>query len=1696
MKRKVAKGGRLRLSPNEEALVLKEEYERRRKLRLQQVREQERNIALKIRQDVKQRRDEQLHQLAEELKAEWRKAQEEKIRALEKLYLASLRAIGEGHRQAKENKPDPEAVAKQRERKHRAERRHKEALQEQKNQKQKLQKEQTWRANARKHALEVEKERAAKIASLPPPPPHPFERIELKSTPAVKVYSGDSFAISRHHFFDPYVDREMDTEQPDAQLLAEEETKRQEELQNQEEREKREQLEKAHLRGKHALKMVRLARDREKLMKELEQMQNMDLARRRQIVAQMPPQLFEPGYRREELREEWQRELECAFEDMYTGERKMRGDLILHLDPQPLPALSDHSQDNELDLSQEPGDAPSKQGDVQDTEPGIEVQKAPKTHSKLALKKLLSKIRSQKNHWSARHEPAAPSETDTIESGTISSRERRLCESEPEDEPNRNLASEAKELPEILDHTVVAGNAGVSPSQEQPASIGKDVERQKQMEWLERKKQEQLALLQQIEEQKIQLEVDLLKAQMQGLEGDVTKEQEKRAPQSQAVQMSDWETPVNQQQETEPKLETAVGTQVASSSREDDHLQMIRDYQQRLLMQNRMHKESVDEARKRLQEYQNKLKQRYPSVSAALFGPPSSAGFAHLNSVPAPSLLQGSDASQRTGQTAYLPSKIAPVQDFAQPAGYSELPWRLEEPLEKKDVERRHDVGSRGCIQTTEARVQQRPLELSQFYGSHQETEKADLAGTPATEALEFHRIPGLFTQESSAKTQPVPAVRQVQFTLPTEMSPGSSETFRPYKSEICAAPAETTPLPTALKHIPAENRATLDQTCHPPVQPLLSPSAREPGRLQGPKPGSGSLSSYPDVVELRNRMLASSESIQAQQEHLKALQEQLEEHREALLARQRAQEDALMRKHAQLKEQMEQQQAALKTFLQQAGQSSTSGEETPQARDPHHFKLLATLAKEANVADQEDTESSPTSSSAQENFSFPSLGSSEQIEPFQSTWEREPKWRPPKPPLAKVKLGLDLEQHELSAILELDTPRSSRISGTGYRESLAGDTLLTSPAGELQSGAQADGSLHEETDVLRITADAEEQSSSGSLRSYSSRSWHEKWVTDASSSCDRVHPRERSLMDQGLLRHATVTGRRPPLYPDLSVTQYNTVVLNPARSPTLGPSSPQTQAQGAAGSCLSSSTLSAASFLTSEKPDKSFASTGLSSVREQPGRFSSPTEEKADTTWNPSVSSLYKQGAAAEASDSHSPFEDELHSTSRIQQMIDKYTRVLSWSLSNGSSHDLAVGVDASDPERNPPAELFQPLQPSLDFDNFSPLSEHRFSHESLSKSSGSSRSRELPASSSAERSMGISFLTAEEQSSALQTKEADEETEELSSAKTRKPSMFPPADEGFFEPLLTERPSREPSRSADKPVDSPTTSEHATLEQMRKSMENMYISPGCEALEGVEEWVGHLSTFESFPSPSLSPVEDCGSFRQLVPDYGIPKNALGVMPSIKEDVAGREEDSCFVELPVAPADPKHKAAPEVAVTNEGREMDGSQRASYPVEEHSTLPRETLFNSAQEASSEISASPAQNPVRLNAGVPDTLQRSPLSATHLKSFGSCLSQSDVPVWEWQMGRGIMEEPELTLISSNDVSIAVSDLEPLNQAGSRTEATEQPSHRSHAEANSCPEIMPKSQCLFRPFILSTEQRVCTFKSRGKRLQYHSAQRASC
>lgn len=61
-------------------------------------------------------------------------------------------------------------------------------------------------------------------------------------------------------------------------------------------------------------------------------MHQTDLLRRRQVMAQMPAQIFQPLHKRQEMREDWQRDMEFAFEDMYTGERSKEGviQIIIH----------------------------------------------------------------------------------------------------------------------------------------------------------------------------------------------------------------------------------------------------------------------------------------------------------------------------------------------------------------------------------------------------------------------------------------------------------------------------------------------------------------------------------------------------------------------------------------------------------------------------------------------------------------------------------------------------------------------------------------------------------------------------------------------------------------------------------------------------------------------------------------------------------------------------------------------------------------------------------------------------------------------------------------------------------------------------------------------------------------------------------------------------------------------------------------------------------------------------------------------------------------------------------------------------------------------------------------------------------------------------------------------------------------------
>ncbi|KYO43020.1 centrosomal protein of isoform A [Alligator mississippiensis] len=1361
-------------------MILKEEYERRRKLRLQQVREQERYIALQIRQEVKQRKDEELHQLAENLKAEWLKAQDQKIKALEKLYLSSLRAVGEGHRQAKENEPDLESLAKQREeRKQRAEKRHKEALKEQKKQKEKLQTEQTWKVNARKHAICVEKARAAKIASLPPPQPYPFENFEVKKIPTVKVYNADNFSVTHHHLSEPYVDREMDTEQPDAQLVAEEEAKRLKELQKEEERGRREQLEKAHVRGSHALKMVHLAQDRERLMKELEQMQNMDRACRRQIVAQMPPQLFVPSYRRVEIKDDWQRELEMAFEDMYSGDRKMKGDMILQLEPQPLPTPSDQSQDDELDISLEPDSVCERQprvDEVIEEEVGHHSQsekreEALQPQSKLALKKLLNKIRSQKDQWASKSEAEVQSDIQTIESGTLPSEERLLCDLEPGHNAHGDSVSEAKESLEILEQRIVAGNSVLIHPQEQAAKIRMEAERQKQNEQIEQQKQEQLALLKQIEEKRMCLEDDYLKIRMQAhLEEIKTRGQEEKDQPSHLAQMNTHSV-MNQQTEVEHRTETAAVPET-TSPRENDHVQIIRNYQQRLLQQNRLHKQ-------------------------------------------------------------------------------------------------------------------------------------------------------------------------------------------------------------------------------------------------------------------------------------------------------QRMQEELLIWKQTKLKEQMQRKQEAVKDLLnKQVGQFSPYREMT-ETQKPDQFNLFK------GTENYQDEVICGNVNKYNENGVLSwRISPAEQIEQSQKIPVREQKCRTSKPPLAKIKLGLNLEQHELSVIPEVDTPRSWNVSLAGKPDSPGEETSFSGTEGELTSNMCSHESLNEERDLSRVLASSKEQSSNDSLRQseQSSSSWHELQMVDAESLCDPGLSQD-SVIPQHSPVFSANTGRGIAADSGLFFSPNCTVAL-----PGAPPSSLSSQACLQEATCnLSSTTISTGSFLTSKKLDISPANSGLSSNNTEDRIL----RETVNSPWNSSASPMSTaqqgQGDSSEVSESQLPAEENVVSKRRsVQRIIDKYTKDFNWLPENNAAfHAPAVGLDLSDMERHFPhfhRQLFQPLEQSPDLDLSSSLSQYKISQDSKDCSKSSSFSTE-----SQDTSTFLETTTSSRKMRNNNPRSCHEmkglNKVSLQAEESLKENITLGSEESFH-PLQLESTLNENGQSAEKTVDLsivPESSSEQNPEIKNAESERCISLVGdqYEELRRNIENINFQSSVESLRSQSLSSLEEHSSFDQLnTTQIAVNKTPLAEL-SLKED--GEFGALCFDTVTPDKYQELNKTPVIAREANTLVEVASQRSTNVAEEEQGFLEAQMSCSMSRETYSKISAIPVEATVQESDPVLEMHEKQSHHSVLTISSGPCSSQAWVPVWETESGHGIMEEPELTLLSSNDITVAESDTDSIGQEEKRENEISTPACADQSEFKSCSEkrdffpLEPKADC---------------------------------
>ncbi|KAM4683192.1 centrosomal protein of 295 kDa isoform 2-T3 [Amazona ochrocephala] len=1625
MKRKVAKVGQLRLSPNEETMLLKEEYERRRKLRLQQVREQQKYIALQIRQKVKQRREEQLHQLEEALRAEWQKAQDEKMKALEEFYLSSLRAIGEGHRQAKENEPDLEALAKQaEERKQRAEKRHREALKEQKYQKENLLREQARRTNARKHALEVERQRAAKMASLPPPPPHPLENFEVKKAPAVKPYSADNFSVTRYHISEPYVDREVDGEQPDARSAAEEEGKRLEELRRETERERREQLEKAHLRGSHALKKVHLAQDRERLLKELEQMQNMDRMRRRWIVAQMPPQLFVPPYKRIELKEEWQRELEFAFEDMYSEDRKMKEDLILQFEPQPLPAPSDRSQDNDLDISLEQESACDTQPEsVCDTQPEEKVpsksedHEDAKTHqlqSKLALKKLLNKIRSQKEEWTSKSEKDTQSEVETVESGTISSEERQLCNSELKYEQQKNIVCEARDSVKTLDKTVAAENSVLIHPQEQAAKIRMQ-ERQKWNEQIEKQKQEQLALLQQIEEERARLEADLLKIQIQTCLEKAKKKKEEEE-QGQLVQSHSVPSP-----EQQNKVEHEAGSSTVSEPRspgEDSHLQMIRSYQQRLLQQNRLHRQTIEEGRKHLQEYQNKLKQRHLSAAT----PPNSVDTKSIHLKPVPEALLQRQGVQPT--ECQSPEQVH-AQEHAQllPVFSGALCMSENSSSQQHEGQIRNICPGRH-VQFSEAlKLKHGEFHLPCGCPSEEGLGMLGTSNCHVREPPQFQSPSVLVMEDVAAvRTQPEAQVQHVRFMLPAEdssepsevaqfsdlsqkMSNHQTETKAGEESHVVqAAPVDS--LAYQQGYAESTIRTSLEQPLNVSEPVTLSyekSKAQGVGEFLVSKPGDASLLNYAGILNLRDRVLASSESIQAQQKYLKELQEQLDAQREALLSRQKIQEQLLLQKQDKLKEQMQRQQEALKELLNKQVRHSHTSEDMPEAQTPDWIDRTDFFQVLENYQQENCGRSKFHGSEMISEY----VGPAEQTEQSEKVLFREQKWRSSKPPVAKVKLGLVLEPHELSVIPEVDTPKSCNIS---FADSVGGESSLISIAGEFSHVKRYS---HKEGRRLPLSVtNSEEQISSGSPRH--SRFLQEVLLTTAESSHDSDQSQDSEVAQDSPVLAAEV-GDGVTAHSGPSFRLDNTEALSKVGFTNLG-----SEALVQEIPCDLSSAVSTGSFLTSEVLDVNSVDPGLSSDSTEDG----VTRETARRPWKSSLpfTLRHRQDNLSGASETGLP-EGEMY-TYRENQILEKSTGDLSSCLED-SAHFQALTAELDFPEMERPLpnfhrQFFQPLEPSFDFDTSSCCSQHSISQDSREFSKTSKFSTQSKdASTSLE--VGNSNLTIQRNSlpSSLETNRPNNLIPEEQSAEEN----ATPGSEESFHPLPLESTLSGHCQNTSQPGDLTAVLQRCSdhTPRMRKQGNENCVSSAREYRELARnmEAIDLQCSMEDLQNESLNPLEEKEFYQ------------LSTTPGTVDDTSPQhllEETVSSEKSPVEILEKKFVKLPERSVhlheANKAAELDSQCNRntkepdqSFPDEQKSLqIPRETNLEDSHlnfQAVVQQSGSLLEGHEKHSRSVPRS---------------SCC----IPVWETESGCGIMEEPELTLISSNDISIAESDIERSNQ----------------------------------------------------------------
>ncbi|XP_072545977.1 centrosomal protein of 295 kDa isoform X2 [Salminus brasiliensis] len=466
MENKTTKVNRLRLSPNEETQFVREELERRRKIRVQQVREQERFIAQEVRREVMGRQKVAIRNLSATLRDEWKNKRVERLHYLEKLDEDVLRAVGHGYRSAKKTEPDWCALAQTtNENNERAMKRHQQALRHLPSQRQE----------------EVQRSRVLGC------------RLFYPVWHMYRIFPSPIVTCQKHQW------TEMQTFC--SQILSRQQCWRPSDWKSW--RDRKYLIGRSNFRWHNSEEAMHSRRKKlfsARILCELDRLQQADLQERKQVVYNVPAQIFQQSYRCDEQ----QRELEMAFQDLYNAGKEVRDDFVLV--PEPLSAPSVGS-DEDLDVTLET--TSREKTEAENASPAPPSQPIV-NFGQTAVKRLLERIRSQRVQWNWQEctpgQGSATLENTSIELGSMTNQEWKyapsLQEGKSYESQNAEIGLKVTEEP-IRDGSMLL-------IEEQFTETKRSL-----WEWEQFRQQEkQLNFLYQLEDKRRYLEVQLLEAQL------------------------------------------------------------------------------------------------------------------------------------------------------------------------------------------------------------------------------------------------------------------------------------------------------------------------------------------------------------------------------------------------------------------------------------------------------------------------------------------------------------------------------------------------------------------------------------------------------------------------------------------------------------------------------------------------------------------------------------------------------------------------------------------------------------------------------------------------------------------------------------------------------------------------------------------------------------------------------------------------------------------------------------------------------------------------------------------------------------------------------------------------------------------------------------------------------------------------------